>query len=351
LLINEFVIYLPPIKNTDVQATRMRSLFKILILIILVTIEQSILAQQEPTYSQYMFNVFLLNPAAAGADGSTSISLTGREQWVGWPGTPKTHSLSAQTRVLKNSFIAKALSLRKKFSKRSSSGRIGLGVHVYNDINGPMVRSGLHLTYAYHIPLRQSQLSFGLSMMPYQFNILRSELTNLKNDDDPLINSIAPRYVVDGNLGAQFTTPLLFAGASVTDLFQSSIKFGDKSQAGYQIVRHYCLMGGYKIEINKLIMLEPTTLMKFTEQGTFQMDITARAYYREDYWGGISYRTGANAGAIVFLTGMRLKRYYIGYAFDLTLSPIMKHTFGSHEFLFTLKLGDNARRYRWLNRY
>jgi type IX secretion system PorP/SprF family membrane protein len=330
----------------------MRNSLKIIFLLLLAAIGQAIIAQQEPTYSQYMFNVFLLNPAAAGSDGSTSISLTGREQWVGWPGTPKTHSLSAQTRVLKNSFIAKALTLRKKFSKRSSSGRVGLGLHIYNDINGPMTRTGLHMTYAYHIPMRQSQLSFGLTVMPYQFNIDRNAvLLNIKSNDDPVILAITPRYVIDGNLGAQFTTPLLFAGLSVTDLFQSSIKFGDNSTAGFQIMRHYCLMGGYKIAINKLIMLEPTTLIKFTEQGTFQMDITARAYYREDYWGGISYRTGANAGAIVFLAGLRVRKYYIGYAFDLTMSPIMKHTYGSHEFLFTLKFGDNARRYRWLNRY
>jgi type IX secretion system PorP/SprF family membrane protein len=228
----------------------MQKIMKILFLLILLIVGQVVHAQQEPSYSQYMFNIFLLNPAAAGADGSASISLTGREQWVGWPGTPKTHSISAQTRVLKNSFIAKALSLRKKFSKRSSSGRVGLGIHIYNDINGPMVRSGMHITYAYHIPLRQSQLSFGITAMPYQFKIQKDELNIdiLKSQDDPVINAIEPRYIVDGNFGVQFTTPLFFAGLSVTDLFQSSIKFGDNSTAGYQIMRHYCLMGDTKLK-------------------------------------------------------------------------------------------------------
>ncbi len=71
-------------------------------------------AQQESAYSQYMFNLFLYNPAIAGSDGSTTVNFTGREQWLGWEGTPRTHSISAQTRVLKNSFIARALNLRKK---------------------------------------------------------------------------------------------------------------------------------------------------------------------------------------------------------------------------------------------
>lgn len=309
-------------------------------------------SQQKTLYSQYMFNTFLINPAAAGSEGSTSINFTGREQWVGWPGTPKIHSVSAQTRVLKNSFIAKALSLRKKFGRRSKSGRVGIGAHIYSDMSGALTKTGMQITYAYHIPLRQSQLSFGLAAEPYQFNINRSEiLSRISDQTDKVISGITPRYVIDGNFGVQFTTPTIFTGLSVTDLFQSNIYFGDKSSAGYTIGRHYWLTGGYKIEINKFFLLEPCALMKFTEKGSFQMDISTRAYYREDYWGGLSYRTGANAGAIIFLAGLRVNKYYFGYAFDLTLSPIMKHTLGSHEFMLTLKFGENARRYRWLNRY
>lgn len=314
---------------------------------------QAIKSQQDPAYSQYMFNAFLLNPAAAGSDGSSSVSLTARQQWLGIEG-PTTVSLSGQTRVLKNSFIAKALSLRKKFSKRSSSGRVGLGAHIFNDVNGPIRRTGMHITYAYHIPLRQSQLSFGITMMPYQFAINQDKIKNVDIADDPLLAaSRDSRYVIDGNFGMQFTSPLFFGGMSVTNLMESQLKFGDNSTAGYQILRHYCLMGGYKVEINKLIMLEPTSLIKFTELGTFQMEVTARGFYRQEYWAGLSYRTGAAAGTIVFITGMRLKNYYFSYAFDFNMSPIMyiSGNKGTHEFIFTMKFGDNARRYRWLNRY
>jgi type IX secretion system PorP/SprF family membrane protein len=307
-------------------------------------------AQQKSLYSQYMFNTFLFNPAAAGAEGATSINLTGREQWVGFTGAPKTHSVSAETRILKNSYIAKALSLRKKFSKRSASGRVGVGMHIFNDFSGPMSRSGIQIAYGYHIPLKRNQLSFGVAVEPYQLNINKTKLENI-DKSDLLIANMKPRYVIDGNFGVQYTAPLWYAGLSATDLFQSNIYFGDPTDAGHKIVRHYWMTGGYKIVVNRMVMIEPTTLMKFTESGTFQMDLSGRAFYREDYWGGLTYRTGAGAGALVFMAGLRYQRYLFGYAFDYTLNPLMQYTYGTHEFMFTLKFGENARRYRWLNRY
>jgi hypothetical protein len=49
--------------------------------------------------------------------------------------------------------------------------------------------------------------------------------------------------------------------------------------------------------------------------------------------------------------GISVDKYHFGYAFDYTLKSIRKHTFGSHEFMFAVKFGDNARRYRWLKRF
>jgi len=309
-----------------------------------------LMAQQEAAYSQYMFNLFLINPAFAGSDGTTTVNFTGREQWLGWEGTPRTNSISAQTRVLKNSFIAKALKLRKKFSRRSASGKVGVGAHLFNDISGPIVRTGMQVVYGYHIPIRRNQLSFGLALSPYQFNVIRSRLRNYEEGDE-VINGIRPRYVIDGNFGTLFTTPLWQVGLSIDNLFQSNIAFGGSSKVGYKMLRHYCLNGSYKIQVNRQVLVEPTSLIKFTEQGTIQMDLGARAFYKEDYWGGLAYRTGAGGGTMILFTGLRVRQYYFGYAFDWNFNPIMKHTFGTHEFMFFVKFGENARRYRWLNRY
>ena len=84
-------------------------------------------AQQVPLYSQYMMNGFLLNPAVAGSEGYTAVNLTVREQWLGLKDAPKTQALSGQTRMLKNSFISKNSSIRKRQRLSSRSGNIGLG--------------------------------------------------------------------------------------------------------------------------------------------------------------------------------------------------------------------------------
>ena len=330
------------------------------ILLVLFNINFCLFGQEKPLYSQYMFNTFLINPAAAGSEGFTSFNFTSREQWLGIPNSPKTNSISAQTRVLKNSFIAKALNLRKKFSRRSKSGRVGVGAHIYNDLSGPISKTGMQLAYAYHIPLRQSQLSFGLALETYNFHF-NSDKAVFQDNSDPLNHSFN-KFVLDGDFGAQFTTPFLYTGLAVSDLFQSNLRLYQtslpnsdsiqgNSSLNVKFGRTYWLTGGYKIELNRFFMLEPSTLIKISELGAFQIDLTTRAYYREDYWFGLSYRNGAYGGSIIFLSGVRVGKYYFGYSFDLTLAPIMKHTFGSHEFMISIKFGENARRYRWLNRY
>jgi len=37
------------------------------------------------------------------------------------------------------------------------------------------------------------------------------------------------------------------------------------------------------------------------------MDLTARVFYKEDYWAGVSYRTG---DAIIVLIGLKYDRFY-----------------------------------------
>src|SRR5512137_1458750 len=107
-------------------------------------------AQQVPMYSQYIMNGFLINPSFAGRDGYTTVNLTVREQWVGMAGAPNTYAASFQTRILKNSYISKSTSVRKKLVKPTKGGKVGLGGYIFNDNNGIMKRTGLQAIYAYH---------------------------------------------------------------------------------------------------------------------------------------------------------------------------------------------------------
>ena len=305
-------------------------------------------AQQVPLYSQYMMNGFLLNPAVAGSEGYTALNLTVREQWLGLKDAPKTQAISGQTRLLKNSYISKNSSVRRRQRMSSRSGNIGLGGYVFNDQNGPISRTGLQLSYAYHIRMNRSQLSFGLSGIAYQFAIDDSKISLEDPSDQIYLNAAKSIFIPDASAGVYYSDPKTYAGLSVSQLFQSALRLGEKGYAEYKMMRYYYLTAGYDIDINENFTIEPSFLLKAAENKTYQVDINSKFIFNEEYWAGISYRTG---GALIFMGGVRVDKFFFGYAFDYTLSSIMKRTYGSHEIMVAVRFGDNARRYRWLNRY
>jgi type IX secretion system PorP/SprF family membrane protein len=319
--------------------------FKILILFaVLLSSSATSYSQQLPLFSQYMMNSFLLNPAVAGHDGLTSINLTAREQWLGFENSPRTVAITGQSRLLRST--ARGRSSRRSIFSRS--GNVGIGGYVFNDRNGLIDRTGLQGTYAYHIRMDQSQLSFGISATAFQLKLDERNVL-LHNDNDHLLNSSKNAlFVPDINLGVYYYHPDYFIGASTAQLLQSTLKFGNDGFKDYKMLRHYYLMAGYGFFFDNGFTVEPSVMVQTTMESQVQADINTRVYYKDEYWGGLSYRT---SGAVVMMGGVKVDKYYFGYAFDYTLSSIRKHSFGSHEFMASVKFGDTARRYRWLNRY
>ena len=108
----------------------MKRAASILIVFLICTISYG---QQLPIYSQYLYNKYLLNPAVAGSDGYTSVSLTAREQWVGYSGAPRTFSVSWQTRMLKKSYILKQTNSRHQVYRPKTDGKVGLGGYIFSE--------------------------------------------------------------------------------------------------------------------------------------------------------------------------------------------------------------------------
>ncbi len=332
----------------------MRYFRRILPIIVLSFICGVSLAQQVPMYSQYIMNGFLINPSFAGRDGYTTVNLTVREQWVGLADAPSTYAASFQTRILKDSYISKATSVRKKLVRPTKGGKVGLGGYVFNDNNGIMKRTGIQAAYAYHIGMGTTggvpnNLSFGLALTAYQYAINTDGL--LYDHDDPLLNSYDRSvFIPDFNFGASFTTTRYYAGFAMTNIIRGSLLFADTSATKRQELGHYFLTGGVKFPINNEWVIEPSILLKSSDLlfNSFQMDLTGRVRYKEDYWAGISWRTN---DAIVLLFGFNYDRFYFAYAFDFTLTDIRTQSFGTHEITLAVKFGESARRYRWINQY
>jgi type IX secretion system PorP/SprF family membrane protein len=75
----------------------MKKIFFALTLLLLSFFD--IQAQQDPHYTQYMYNMNVVNPAYAGSKENLSGSLLYRQQWVGLQGAPKTATFSLHSPV------------------------------------------------------------------------------------------------------------------------------------------------------------------------------------------------------------------------------------------------------------
>ena len=323
---------------------------KVFYILILIALGNNAFSQQLPVYSQYLYNKFLINPAVAGSDGYTSFNLTAREQWVGYYGAPRTFSFSGQTRLLKKSFILKQTPVKRRLYRPKSDGRIGLGGYVFNDKNGLIQRTGFQFAYSYAIWLEGStQLSFGLSATGYHFKINEKEL-NFEDPNEPWLNNNLRRgmFVPDAGFGIYLLNARYSFGFSADQLFEAYGKIGNDAYKSIRMLRQYYAFGTYSFTLNPYVELQPSVLLKMSEQVKPQADIGLTYIQNEAFWAGLTYRTG---GAFIGNVGVKYENLFFGYAFDFTMQEIQTVTYGTHELTVAIKFGDTRRRYRWLDRY
>ena len=329
---------------------------KLAFIFFLIIFHQIVSAQQLPIYSQYLYNKFLINPAHAGSDGYTSVNLTAREQWIGYAGAPRTYSLSWQTRILKKPHEIKHKSNRTIYRPKTD-GRIGLGAYIFSDRNGLIQRTGFQTTYAYHMWLdANTQLSMGLALTGYHFVINANE-SSFEDPSEPWLTDNLRRgvFVPDADFGIYILSKKYDFGISAQQLFGAAAKIGDYAYKNFHMNRHFYAFGSYYLPLSTKQELEPSLLVKMSEELKPQADLGLTYIYDQSLWTGLTYRTGGG-----LIANIRLKyvpkhttktAMFFGYAVDFTLNQIQRVTYGTHELTFAVKFGDSSRRYRWLDRY
>jgi type IX secretion system PorP/SprF family membrane protein len=319
-------------------------------ILIFVLLSGWVSGQQLPLFSQYLYNKFLINPAVAGSDGFTSVSLTAREQWVGYYGAPRTFSFSVQSRILKKSYILKSTNVRRQVYRPKSDGKVGLGGYIFSDKNGLIQRTGFQASYAYHMWIENStQLSMGLSLTGYHYKINDKEI-NFEDPNEPWMNDDLRRgmFVPDATFGVYLLNPKYSFGFSADQLLEASAKIGSSAYKNFRMRRQYYLFGSYDFSSGPYNIIQPSFLLMMSEQIKPQVDMGVTYIYDNDFWAGLAFRT---SGALIANIGVKYQNIFIGYAFDFTLQEIQRITYGTHEVTFALKFGDSTRRYRWLDRY
>ena len=295
----------------------MRTLFSISLALLSSLYVQG---QQDPLYSQYHFNQQVINPAYTGIHGNSNISFISRLQWIGGfdgnrvDGNPVTNSLSAQTAIINN--------------------KVGIGALFVQDNLGVANNFEAHLTYSYKIEWSDKVFSFGLQTSLVSVNYNFSEL-NLKSIDDPAFQG-ASQTGMKPNFGAGLAlmSDNLFIGLSAPRLLNN--EFGDGVTSSLRYQRHFYGSFAYLLDINSVLKLKPSVLLRLAEGAPISYDLNAMFLINNAFWAGAYTRNLKTVGLIFQFDYKNAWRF--GYNFEL---PVVEGftQFTTHEFLLSIDLG------------
>lgn len=282
----------------------------------------SALGQQDPMYSQYMFNTLSINPAYAGSADRLSAVALHRSQWVKFEGAPVTQTVTVHSPLVYE--------------------RLSVGGTVVNDRHGPVRQTAVFADVSYRIFFDRSKLAFGLKggMNLYSADLLG--LNPLQQDDQAFQANISTRLLPNFGFGVMWYSQRGFIGASTPRLLQNRLLEGDLPDfANNQERIHGFLIAGYVWDVSNYVKFKPTVLLKAVGGAPPGFDLTANFLFYEKLWLGGMYRHHDSAGVLVqYEVNNKLK---FGYAYDYIISDIGRYTTGSHEVMLGYDFGKGNR--------
>jgi type IX secretion system PorP/SprF family membrane protein len=274
------------------------------------------MAQQEPMYSQYMFNMIQINPAYAGNRGLSQVIGLYRNQWISLEGAPTIVSLS--------------------WDMRSTQNNIGYGLQLYKDQLGVETTTGFKSYYSYRIQFENSNLSFGLSAGVLHYN---ANLTDVETyiGGDPNFAENVNNLLPTAGFGMLYATDKWYAGFSIPALLNSQI-YTENFKFELNKYSNYFLTAGYIFEVSEAVKLKPSFLVKAIKGSPFQFDLNMNAWIQNNFGIGVSYRVD---DALVTMFELQIAPDFgIGYAYDYTLSNLKTFSKGTHELMLRYEFGS-----------
>ena len=274
---------------------------KILILILGVLSVVSVSAQQDPQFSQNMFNKLANNPGFAGSRGVVATSVLHRSQWMGF-GEEGGAAVSTQ-----NFSIDAELPFMHG----------GVGLNIVKDNVAGFSNLGLQVSYAYRTELGVGQIGMGMSVGMFQSGLDGTILKPAQSGDNAIPLSSVSGSKLDIGAGIYYNTQDTYVGVSSSHMTEPVVEWSDGAQ--YPLARHYFLIAGYTHDLNPLLLLHPSIYLK-SDGATSQLDINTSLIYNNKMWGGVSYRLDEG---LVFLTGLNVNEdLKLGLAYDVVLNQI-----------------------------
>ncbi|MDT0651621.1 PorP/SprF family type IX secretion system membrane protein [Autumnicola edwardsiae] len=290
----------------------MKKITKYLIFAGIILFSLKGMSQQDPLFTQYMYNMSVVNPAYATDDpGMLNLGGIYRSQWVGIDGAPSTANFFAHTPV---------------------SDRVELGLTIVHDeVGGWIKENNITADFAYVLPAGEtSNLSFGVKAGLSTFDSNTAGII-VNDQDDPAFENINEVFPVFG-VGAFWFGDNYYLGLSAPNLFTSKHLENEQgiTALGEENI-HYFVTGGYVFDLSENVKLKPAFMARGVEGAPLSVDATANVLLYERLEAGIGYRFNESVtGLVNFKITPQLR---IGYAYDYTTSNLGDYNDGTHEIM------------------
>ena len=279
-------------------------------------------AQQDPQYTQYMYNMNIINPAYTGSTEGLAVGALYRSQWVGLDGGPETFTFNIHSPVGK---------------------RVGLGLSIIADQIGPVKETNAYVDFSYTIPVGTvTKLAFGVKggFTFHDIGIGESQIT-LIDQGDPFFASAINETTPNIGAGVYFYKPSkYYISVSIPNILNgvhldaNGTKIGSESE-------HFFAAAGYVFDLSENFKLKPHTLIKYAFDAPVSYDINANVFMFDVVEVGVGYRLEDSFSGMVNFQVMDNLR--IGYAYDAIQSDLDIVTSSSHEIFINFDLNFSTK--------
>ena len=290
----------------------------ILLLTMLFALQMN--AQQDPQYTQYMYNMNIINPAYTGSTEGLAVGALYRSQWVGLDGGPETFTFNIHSPIGK---------------------QVGLGLSVISDQIGPVKETNAYVDFSYTIPVGTvTKLAFGIKG-GFTFHDIGLADINTTDPNDPFFENNINETTPNIGAGVYFYKPnKYYISASVPNILNGVHLDTNGTKIGSE-TEHFFAAAGYVFDLSENFKLKPHALLKYATDAPLSYDINANVFMYDLVEIGVGYRLQDSfSGMINFQVYDNLR---IGYAYDAIRSDLNIVTNSSHEIFINFDLNFSSK--------
>ena len=285
-------------------------------LLFLMLFPWAISAQQDAYLSLYQFNMSLINPAYAGAEGMHVISLNSRTQWSNAEDSPKTTALSYSVAGGKN---------------------VGLGISIVSDQIFIEKQTNITADFSYRLTLaNDAALFLGIKAGGNSYSADPSQLKSFRPELDPVKRPLS-RFNPNVGVGFYFQSTHYWFSGAMPRLFNAKRDGDIEIQSRDRI--HTYLAAGAMFSIDNKFTLKPNLIYRKTKGIGAVTDLGIKVSYNNDFELGTSIRTGSifSIQALIHIN----ENFSLGYAYDSYGSDQLSGlNFKAHEIGVRFKFGS-----------